>query len=261
MRATPAYLDASVPLAMAHRGGATYPPNTGRENTLAAFRTATELGYDYLETDVHVSRDGVVYAFHDADLGRLAGQPLRIAEADAATVDRVRLTGGEPIPRLAAVLTALPEARFNIDVKTDDAVEPTVAVLTAAGALGRVGLAAFSHRRLQRLRRLLPGVTTSASPTEVAVVKLAPAPLRRRLTSPRGPRCLQVPRYHGPVEIVTPGFVARAHDLGLPVHVWTVDDADEMRLLLDRGVDGLISDRIDVLRDVLREREMWKDSR
>ena len=122
--ATHPYLDAPLPLALAHRGGAMLPANAGLENTAAAFAHAVALGYRYLETDVHVSRDGVVYAFHDEHLGRLTGVDTPIADLVAQEVDAVRLVDAEPVPRLADLLETFPDARFNIDVKADAAVEP-----------------------------------------------------------------------------------------------------------------------------------------
>jgi glycerophosphoryl diester phosphodiesterase len=254
---THAYLDAPLPLALAHRGGALLPANGGLENTLPAFRNAVALGYRYLETDVHVSRDGVVYAFHDEHLGRLTGVDTPIANLVAEEVDAVRVVGQEPVPRLETLLETFPEARFNIDVKADAAVGPTVDVIRAAGAEHRVCLASFSGARLQRLRRLCPEAARSAGPLEVAALRLGPLLWVRRLAARRGVHCVQVPVRRGVVRVVTPGFVRRAHETGVQVHVWTVDDPDEMRYLLGIGVDGIVTDRPDVLRDVLIERGAW----
>jgi glycerophosphoryl diester phosphodiesterase len=101
-------------------------------------------------------------------------------------------------------------------------------------------------------------VTTSASAREVVAARLLPLPVLRLGSLPRG-ACLQVPARHGPIDVVTPRFVRRAHALGQQVHVWTVDDADEIHRLLDLGVDGIITDRTDVLKDVLVARGSWKD--
>jgi glycerophosphoryl diester phosphodiesterase len=253
------YLDAPLPLALAHRGGAGLPANDGIENTLTAFRNAVALGYVFLETDVHVSADGVVYAFHDDHLGRMTGVETPIADLTSAEIDRTPVAGREPVPRLADLLATLPDARFNIDVKADGAVGPTVEVVEAAGAASRVCLASFSGRRLLRLRRLCPDAARSAGPLEIAALKLGPVRWVRRLAARRGVDCLQVPVRRGPLTVVTPRFVRRAHDTGLQVHVWTVDDPAEMRHLLEIGVDGIVTDRPDVLRDVLTERGTWPD--
>jgi glycerophosphoryl diester phosphodiesterase len=252
------FLDSPAPLAFAHRGGALLPANDGIENTLAAFRNAVDLGYRYLETDVHTSLDGVVYAFHDVMLTRMTGTVSAFRDLDSTAIDAILVGGREPIPRLTDLLEAFPEARFNIDVKADDAVDPTVAVLRGAGALDRVCLTSFSADRLHRLRAEVSGVPTCFSPGEVGLLRLAPFRWLQALGKRRGGACVQVPIRTRRITLVTPTFVRRAHSLGLQVHVWTVDDPAEMRSLLDIGVDGLMSDRVDLLRDVLVERGQWR---
>jgi glycerophosphoryl diester phosphodiesterase len=233
----------------------------GIENTRAAFQNAVDLGYVYLETDVHTSRDDVVYAFHDIELTRMTGMVSAFRDLDAGAIDAIRVGGREPIPRLAELLEAFPDARFNIDVKADDAVEPTLDVLRTAGALDRVCLASFSDARLRRLRAGVPGVPTAFSPGELGRLRYGPTRRAQSTGLRRGGACVQVPfRRRRGLTIVTPGFVRRAHALGLPVHVWTIDDPAEMRYLLDIGVDGLMSDRVDVLRDVLRQRGEWEEA-
>jgi len=252
------FLDAPTPLAFAHRGGALLPANEGIENTRAAFQNAVDLGYRYLETDVHTSLDGVVYAFHDVKLTRMTGTVSAFRDLDSTGIDAILVGGREPIPRLADLLEAFPDSRFNIDVKADDAVDPTLAVLREAGALDRVCLTSFSADRLHRLRAGAPGVPTCFSPGEVGLLRLAPSRGLQALGQRRGGACVQVPPRTRRMMLVTPEFVRRAHALGLQVHVWTVDDPAEMRSLLDIGVDGLMSDRVDLLRDVLVERGQWR---
>lgn len=247
------YLDAP-PLAFAHRGGSGTAGNVGIENSLAAFAHAYELGYRYLETDVRMSSDGVVYAIHDAALDRLTGSPDPVAALTAEGLDLQRLDQREPFARLEAIYEAFPDARLNIDVKSDDAVEATCAIVMAHDAVDRTCLSSFSHARLVRIRQILPEVATSASQREVALVKLLP----RRLSKPAAV-CLQVPAAYRGIRVVTPRFVRRAHALGLQVHVWTIDDSDQMHELLDMGADGIITDRTDVLKDVLIARGTWKD--
>lgn len=248
------YFDAPTPLALAHRGGAKLPSNRGIENTAAAFRHAVDLGYRYIETDVHTSRDGVVFAFHDDSLDRLTGESGAIRDLAAQDVRRARIGDREPIPELADLLAEFPDTRFNIDLKADSSVVPTMDVLAAAGALDQVCLASFSHARLRLARSIAPGVATSFSPREVARLKLSPpwGP------GPSGGVCVQVPRRRGRLTVVDSRFVARAHARGLQVHVWTIDDPAEMNELLDLGVDGIVSDRIDLLRDILLARGEWE---
>jgi glycerophosphoryl diester phosphodiesterase len=246
------------PLAFAHRGGSDTAGNVGVENSLSAFAHAHELGFRYFETDVRATSDGIVYAIHDEALDRLTGSADAVAALTAEALDLQRLDQREPLARLTALYEAFPDARLNIDLKSEDVVEATCVLVREAGVVDRTLLASFSHRRLRRARRLLPGVATSASAPEVALVKLAPSPLLRLLRL--APVALQVPVRRGPIELVTPAFVRKAHRLGLQVHVWTVDETAEMHRLLDLGVDGIITDRTDRLRDVLVARGTWRST-
>jgi glycerophosphoryl diester phosphodiesterase len=221
---------------------------------MVAFSHAVGLGYRYLETDVQGTRDGVAVIFHDADLERLAGRPGRIAELTWSEVSRLRVRG-QPIPRLEELLERLPEVRLNLDPKNDEAVEPMAHALDRARALDRVCVGSFNSRRIRRLRQLSGGrLCWSPGPSGVLQAWLTGRGL------PLGmPACgaLQVPvRAYG-LPIVTPAFVAAAHARGLQVHVWTVDARVEMERLLDMGVDGLMTDRPTLLREVLQARGLW----
>lgn len=256
MAVSGSYLDSPTPLAFAHRGGSEVADNLGIENSLAAFTHAYALGYRYLETDVRCSSDGVVYAFHDEALTRMTGNPGTFVALTSADVDSERLGGRESIPTLSALYEAFPDVRFNIDVKSDDAVDATCAEIEAYGAVARTCLASFEHSRLTRIRRRLPAVATSGSTREVALVKFVPAFLLRIWGGPKG-ICLQVPVSHRGIRLVTRRFIRRAHALGQQVHIWTINDAAEINRLLDLGVDGIITDRTDVLKDVLVARGSW----
>lgn len=252
-----AYFDAPGPIGLAHRGGAKLAANVGLENTVSAFRRAVALGYQYLETDVHATVDGVLLAIHDPALDRVSTGSGLIERMPYAAVREALVDGSEPIPRLADLLEEFPRARFNIDVKARGALAPLAREITRHGALDRVCVGSFSDRRLAAIRRLLgPGLATAAGPSEVAALRFAPELVRSWLRSPAP--VVQVPTGHlvrgRRLDLVTPALVRRAHDLGKHVHVWTVDDAQEMHRLLDLGVDGIVSDRIDTLAEVLAER-------
>jgi len=247
------YLDHDGPLAIVHRGGAA----EGRENTMPAFERAVELGFTHLETDVHATADGVLVAFHDDTLDRVTDASGRISRLPYATVAQARVGGVDPVPRLVDLLEALPRARLNIDVKHQQAVLPTVVLLRSMGVLDRVCVASFSDDRLSQLRKALGDqVCSSLGPREIAGF-VAAAARGRRWVAPAGARCLQVPARVGPVPLVTRRFVAAAHEQGLAVHVWTVDEPAEMDRLLDLGVDGLMTDRPLVLKAVLQRRGQW----
>lgn len=247
-------------LAFAHRGGAYHPDLEGLENTMAAFRHAVDLGYRYLETDVHVTADGVLLAFHDAVLDRVTDRVGSLAGSTFKEVRAARVAGREEIPRLDDLLDTFPETLFNIDLKADGAVQPLARMIEQRAVWDRVLVGSFSPRRLEGFRRASGGrVATSAHPWEVVAFRLLPSSrLADRLTRGR-PVAFQVPHRRGPLTVVTPGFVRRARAAGKHVHVWTVDDPDEMHLLLDRGVDGLMTDRTDILKAVLQRRGLWKE--
>ncbi len=254
------FLAPEPPIAFAHRGGADEAP----ENTLEAFAAAAALGYRYLETDVHVTRDGVVVAFHDAVLDAVTDRTgaicdLSIGEVEAAdagywfTPDGGRsfpFRGrGVRVPRLEEVLVRWPECRVNIEPKADASVVPLVTLLDRLGAWERVCVGSFSDRRLRTVRSLSGGrACTSMGPRAVAVARAAS--LSGRMPR-QGADCIQVPVRRARIPIVTARFVRAAHRAGLPVHVWTINDEASMRALLALGVDGIMTDRPRLLRDVL----------
>jgi glycerophosphoryl diester phosphodiesterase len=247
-----AFLDHPGPIAFAHRGGAGEVP----ENTMAAFDHAVSLGYRYLETDVHVTRDGVLLAFHDHVLDRVTDRRGVVAEMSWAEIRRARIAGSHEIARLDELLDAFPDRRFNIDPKHDAAVDPLVEVIRRANAIERVCVAAFSDARVARVRRMLgPTLCTGGGPRDIARLRLASAgmPLRAAAVAP----CVQIPPRVRRVPLADRRFVAHARRSGVAVHVWTVDDPDEMHRLLDVGVGGIMTDRPAVLRDVLIARGEW----
>ena len=265
-------------LALAHRGGSTYPPNVGRENTLHAFGEAIALGYTHVETDVHATSDGVLLAFHDDRLDRVADRTGMIGDLTHAEVAAARIGGTDAIPTLDEVFETLPDTYFNIDIKAPASIRPLVEVINRHRAQQRVNIASFSDRSLREFRRLAgTQVSTSVGPLGIRWTRLLPS-VARLLAAPGN--ALQVPHWHplpssarllpaavlrafgddirgDDFRLVTRALVEAAHAAGKHVHVWTIDDPDEMRELIDRGVDGLVSDRIDVLKDVLVERGLW----
>jgi glycerophosphoryl diester phosphodiesterase len=277
-----AFLDHPRPLAFAHRGGAAHAP----ENSWRAFEHAVGLGYGYLETDVQATADGVLVAFHDRTLDRVTGQPGRVCRLTLKEIAGARIGGTEPIPVLEDVLGAWPDVRFNIDVKDAPAIAPLARVLRRTSAWDRVCVVSFSASRLRATRRALDRpVCMAASPLGTAMVRFGgpPAPrgsrgphrgrlkrepaaaARRPVTVDGRPprplaerlaradvRCLQVP-----VQVATPSFIGRAHQLGLQLHVWTVNDRPTMEGLLNLGVDGIMTDETVTLREVLISRGQW----
>ena len=260
------FLDWEGPIPFAHRGGAGDHP----ENTMPAFRAAVALGYRYLETDVHLTRDGAVVAFHDSVLERVTDRRGRLEEVTTAELARAdagywftrdggqtyphRGTGAR-IPLLTELIQEWPDAFLNIDTKSDAVVEPLATLLKRMDVLDRVCVGSFSDDRLHRFRALVgDGVCTSMGPREIARARISS--LTGRIPR-QGAQCLQLPVRQRGVPMVEPLMLRASHRSGLPIHVWTIDDGAEMDRLLDLGVDGIMTDTLDTLRGVLRRRGAW----
>jgi glycerophosphoryl diester phosphodiesterase len=249
---TESYLSPARPRVFAHRGLAVEAP----ENSMLAFAKAIAAGALYIETDVHASADGIAVVAHDPDLLRLAGRNVRVDQLTFAELRRVDLGEGQVFCSLAEALDAFPETRFNIDVKSRAAVRPTIAAVLAARASDRVLVSSFNERTRAAAVRGLPGVVSSSSARLFAVALLAGkvglSPIVRRAL--RGLVAVQVPERALGLRITTARMIALLHDAGVEVHVWTVNDPLRMAELLDLGVDGLVTDRVDLALDVVRAR-------
>lgn len=247
-----AWFTPGAPRIIAHRGLATEAP----ENTLLAFVLALALGVTHLETDVHATSDGVAVLSHDADLARITGRPTDIASTPLAELQRIGLGADQSVPTLREALRAFPEARFNIDIKADSALQPTVDAILRERAVDRVLVTSFDDARRKAAVAALPGVATSPSSRGVILAALAsraPSAALRRLGF-HDMHAVQVPERYRGVPIVTRRLIEAAHESGVEVHVWTIDDPADMLRLFDLGVDGIITDRADLALDVLRRR-------
>lgn len=239
--------------AFAHRGGA----SDAAENTLAAFQHSVDLGFTYMETDVHATADGVLLAFHDDDLRRTCGIEGRISEMSYDDVRHARVDGREPIPTFDELVTTWPQLRWNIDCKADNALPHLVTALRTHNILDRVCLGSFSDKRLRALRSELGReLATSLGPKGVARLRLAVS-LGRSIRFPDGVHAVQIPPKQGPIPLHSERFIEIAHASGLNVHYWTIDDPSQMDELIDRGADGIMTDRPAVLREVLQSRGRW----
>ncbi len=249
-----AYLDRSLPIAFAHRGGAAHKP----ENSWAAFEHAIGLGYTHLETDARATADGILLAFHDRTLDRVTDRTGRIAGMPYRDVTAARIGGTEPIPLIEDLLGAWPQLRFNIDLKDVPAIRPMMDVLRRTRAWDRVCVTSFSARRLHAARVLLDRpVCMALSPAGIAALRLAGGlpwaggALAERLAR-TGVHCAQIPG-----RMATAPFIRKAHKAGLQVHVWTLNRREDMEGALDLGANGVMTDETVMLRDLLVERGAW----
>lgn len=249
------FLDHPGPLAFAHRGGACEAP----ENSWAAFEHAVSLGYRYLETDVRTTADGVAVALHDPSLDRVTGAQAKMEPLSRMTwakAQETKLADGRDVPLLKDLLSAWPEARWNIDIKAAEAVAPVIEAVKRTASVERVLLTSFSGRRTAKARSAFgPSLATGAPPATVALLVAA------KMGVPVRPRshavAAQVPVQQRGVHIVDAAFLRVCHEAGLAVHVWTIDDLAVMESLLDLGVDGIMTDRPSILKQVLERRGQW----
>jgi glycerophosphoryl diester phosphodiesterase len=258
------FLQGPRPLAFAHRGGSLLWP----ENTMVAFRGAVEMGYRYIETDLHATRDGALVLIHDDTLERTTDGSGFVWEHTLADLRRFDAAyhfspdggrtypyrgQGATVPTLEEALEAFPEVRINVEIKQErpPAVEAVVEFIEKRGLQDRLLVAAFRDRVVQEFRRRSGGqVATSGAMRETLRFWLASRLRLERLLRIQYD-ALQVPARYGSLTVVDRRFVEAAHRRGLQVHVWTVDEPAEMRRLLALGVDGLMSDRPDLLREVV----------
>jgi glycerophosphoryl diester phosphodiesterase len=253
---------AGAPLLVAHRGGARLAP----ENTLDAFRQATDSWWaDMLEMDVRLTRDGEVVVIHDGTVDRttdgtgpVSGLTLKEIQSLDAGYRFTDLAGAHSfrgrsvvVPTLDDVLSEFPSMRLNIEAKEPPVARPLVEVIARHRAEHRVLVAA----ELEASRR---GARGYRGPWGASARQLRVFWALHWLPggSPYTPEAdvFQVPERHGRLRVVTPRFLRQAHRLGIPVQVWTVNREDDMRRLLDMGVDGIQTDRPDLLASVLTER-------
>lgn len=252
---------APYPIILAHRGGS----DEAVENSFAAFRRLRDLGFRYIETDVQVTSDGEVVVIHDDTLDRCYGQPGKVSDYTWEEIQEFRNEADEVMPRLVDVLTEMPDMYFNIDAKSEEVVGPLLDALEETGASERVMVASFSEKRLEKVRAQAdPSLSTSLGVSAIVRLLLASETVSNaeswHVPGPRhGVRAAQVPEKNKGVRVVSPRFVATAHTAGLAVHVWTVNDREQMERLLDWGVDGIVTDKPSLLKEILVERGLWED--
>ena len=249
----PWFRGVATPRVLAHRGLVT--PEAAHsgvvENSFAAVAAAHSAGALYVESDCHLTADGTVVLFHDDDLSRVTGDPRKVADVSARELEELMTHRGGLIT-LAQALDAFPTLRFNLDVKETDAAAAVGE--TVAPFADRVLVTSFSDERRRAALRAAAAASSGERPATsggrgtIARVLAAVAARSDRLVARAlaGVDALQVPERQGRLRIVTPRLVAAAHRHDVEVHVWTVDEPDDMLRLVAMGVDGIVTDRADV---------------
>ncbi len=262
------FFDVPVPTAIGHRGAAGEAP----ENTLTSFARALETGAAILESDVHLTRDGVPVLIHDDSVDRISDGSGRVADQSLEELRRLDAgyrfspdggrshpfrSRGLRIPTLEEAFDAFPGARFNLELKeaTPGLVQGAAECVIAAGREALTLLTAAEPETMAALRRHLAErrAEVAVGASEADVVDFVRSALAGEAPPP-GPMALQVPAEFAGRPLVTPAFVAHAHGHGLVVHVWTVNEPAEMTRLLDLGVDGIVTDHPGRLASLIRAR-------
>lgn len=240
-------------MAIAHRGGA----GLAQENSLAAFALASALGLRYLETDLRVTSDGHLVCFHDETLDRVTAARGPVRSMTLHELRALRINDTEPIPTFDEALDAFPGQCFTVDPKDLAGLVPLIACLKRKGVAERVCVAGAWDGWLALVRREVPEVATALgwrSLTALLTCARAGVPPPRALAT--GPFA-HVPVKLGRLPIFVDRLVTMSHEIGVQVVTWTVDEPVAMRRLLDAGVDAIITDRPDILREVLVSRDQW----
>lgn len=256
------------PLVIAHRGGAGLAP----ENTLNAFENSARLGVDVLELDVHASSDGALVVIHDRTVDRTTDGTGRVNALSLAEIKRLDAgfrfspDGGQSfplrgrgvrVPTLEEVFAAFPEAKFNIEPKQHEPslVAPLCEMITARKMTEKVVVASFNQTLMDEFRRACPKVATGAGPSEVTKFLTL---YKTGLTESFSPsmQALQIPENAGWLNVVNPDFIKAAHERNLKVHVWTINNTDDMKRLIEMGVDGIMTDYPDRLLGLLKKEQV-----
>jgi len=261
-----AFFESDRPMVIAHQGGEGLRPS----NTLIAFENAVDLGVDVLEMDVHSTSDGTLVLIHDDTVDRTTDGSGRVKEITLAELQQLDAGDywtpddgatypyrgqGVRIPTLEEIVTAFPEMKYNIEIKQ---VDPSIAVplcklLRHFGLTDRALVASFHPTAMDEFRAACPEVATSMVEDEIRPFFILNTAFLGSLYRPPG-AAFQVPEYSGSQHVLTPRFVRGAQRNNVAVHPWTIDDPADMERFLDMGVDGIITDRPDIMIEVLQER-------
>ena len=241
-------------LVIAHRGGRYLGP----ENTLYTYQLAVDLGVDVLEMDIHRTRDSQLVVLHDSTVDRTTNGTGAVDQFTLAQLKKLDaayhwspdsgktfpLRGrGLSVPALSEVFEAFPRMRMNIEIKDPEQTElhTLCALIHECGMDRNVMIASFESGALKKFRSACPGITTSAGASEVMLFYVLQKVYLESIYSPAA-LALQVPQSYGDLQVVTKRFVEAAHSRNLKVHVWTVNSVDDMKSLLELGVDGIMTD-------------------
>lgn len=238
-------------LAFAHRGGNEFAP----ENSFRAFKSAVDIGYKYLETDVHLTKDGFLIAFHDDTLDRVTDKSGLIRDLTLSEVKKAKIAGTDEIPLLSELLNSFTDCFFNIDCKVDETVQPLINLINNKDFINRVCIGSFSQKRINFIRKSLgKEVKTSMGPAEVILSKfLSYTSLGYNFKSSY--TSIPIRRYG--INLLEEKNIKYLKSNNQKVIAWTINDEDQMKMLINIGIDGIMTDNLTLLKKVLIEENLW----
>jgi glycerophosphoryl diester phosphodiesterase len=238
-------------LAFAHRGGNEFAP----ENSFRAFKSAVDIGYKYLETDVHLTKDGFLIAFHDDTLDRVTDKSGLIRDLTLSEIKKAKIAGTEEIPLLSELLNSFTDCFFNIDCKVDETVQPLINLINNKDFINRVCIGSFSQKRINFIRKSLgKEVKTSMGPAEVILSKfLSYTSLGYNFKSSY--TSIPIRRYG--INLLDERNINYLKSNNQKVIAWTINDEDQMKMLINIGIDGIMTDNLTLLKKVLIEESLW----
>ncbi|MDC0474600.1 glycerophosphodiester phosphodiesterase family protein [Hyphomicrobiales bacterium] len=238
-------------LAFAHRGGNEFAP----ENSFRAFKSAVDIGYKYLETDVHLTKDGFLIAFHDDTLDRVTDKSGLIRDLTLSEIKKAKIAGTDEIPLLSELLNSFTDCFFNIDCKVDETVQPLINLINNKDFINRVCVGSFSQKRINFIRKSLgKEVKTSMGPAEVILSKfLSYTSLGYNFKSSY--TSIPIRRYG--INLLDERNINYLKSNNQKVIAWTINDEDQMKMLINIGIDGIMTDNLTLLKKVLIEESLW----
>ena len=238
-------------LAFAHRGGNEFAP----ENSFRAFKSAVDIGYKYLETDVHLTKDGFLIAFHDDTLDRVTDKSGLIRDLTGCEIKKAKIAGTDEIPLLSELLNSFTDCFFNIDCKVDGTVQPLINLINNKDFINRVCIGSFSQKRINFIRKSLgKDVKTSMGPAEVILSKfLSYTSLGYNFKSSY--TSIPIRRYG--INLLDERNINYLKSNNQKVIAWTINDEDQMKMLINIGIDGIMTDNLTLLKKVLIEESLW----
>ena len=245
------YMNSSNIVPIAHRGASL----VATENSFESFRKAFDLGYRVIETDIHSSKDGTAYIFHDNTLERLTGENLKISDLKDVDIDSLKVNKSSIIPRLSNVFEEFPEGLFNLDAKTWEATIPITNTVKKMACSSRVCIGSFNDKRIDAIIREL-GVETCHSMGTSNVFKFylgAQLGIKQNFTA----QCIQLPIKQFGISLITQKILRHARKLGIKIHFWTINNSGLIQKLLELDVDGIMTDDCILLKTIMEKKHKW----